>query len=42
MNTSKCKKEELGKCHVELAIVTFLSLVPIMAVIGKGLILTFG
>ncbi|WP_460055241.1 hypothetical protein [Pseudolactococcus yaeyamensis] len=40
---SKCKKESVEKkYHLELAIVSFLSLLPIMAVVAKGLILTFG
>ncbi len=36
------KKEVEKKCYLELTIVTFLSLVPILAVITRGLVLTFG
>ena len=36
------KKETVEKCYLELVIVTFLSLLPIIAVIARGLILTFG
>lgn len=42
MTISKYKKETVEKCYLELVIVTFLSLIPIIAVIARGLILTFG
>lgn len=42
MRRSKYKKITAENCYLELSIVTFLSLLPIMAIILRGIVLTFG
>ena len=41
MKRTRQKIDCSKKCPVELALVTFLSLVPILAIVTKGLVFTF-